>query len=93
MGEDVVHRLTCLGVAFSKDSEKAEDFDLEEWVGDTGDIVFGAVPRRDKCLEVSNKYGDGLYEIMWDNATSLSEDNARFGIHSGHFGLLDTSRS
>ena len=32
-------------------------------------------------------------EIMWVKVTSLSGDSARFGIHSGHSGLLDTSRS
>jgi len=93
LGEDVVHCLACLGVTSSKDSEKAENFDLEEGVGDTGDIVFGAVPRRDKCLEVPNKYGDGLNKKVLVEATSLGGNNARFGIHSGHSGLLGTSRS
>jgi len=60
LGKDIVHRLACLGITSSEDTKKAEDFDLEEGVGYTGDVVFGAVACRDQCFEMSYKYRDGL---------------------------------
>ena len=60
MGKDIIHRLACLRIASSEDPEKAEDFDLEEGVGDTGDIVLGAIACRDQRFEVPYKDRDGL---------------------------------
>ena len=60
MCEDVVHRFACLRVTFSEYSEKAKDFDLQEGVGDSGHVMFGAVSRCDQPFEMSDKHRDGL---------------------------------
>lgn len=60
LGQDVVHRLARLDVALSKHAEQPEDLDLQERVGDAGDVVFGRVTGRDERFEVSYEQRDGL---------------------------------
>lgn len=52
LSQDIVHRLTGLHISSSQDSQKPQDLDLQEGVGDSTNIVFRAVPGGNKGFEV-----------------------------------------
>ncbi len=55
LGKNIVHGLTCSHIAFAQQTHEAQDLDLEKWICDARDVVFGTVSCGHESLQMSDK--------------------------------------
>jgi hypothetical protein len=62
--QNIVHSLAALNIVLAENAEKPENLNLEEWIGDSGDIVLSRKSSADKVLQMTNEDGDSLAEVQ-----------------------------